>query len=541
MGKIINRFIKIYFLFKVNFIVILLAGCVGSSMQKQKLAKEESSIVLNGVSISVPKLNKQPVSTSETIKIEALIKSLNEINKPDIGYSPTLSGSNFPPLNDYAQLEVIHVSNHDLKRNNSVKQLVELGPKALPLLIKHLADDTPTKLVITHDGFFGGMWYGKELPYNPISEKELKAHLSAGFSNTAGGDSISDSQSKNIKSHTVNIGDLCFTIIGMITNRSYQSVRYQPTACTVINSPVNEPILAKALIAMWNKIDCREELFRHLLIDFYTHGENNYFQDGAAIRLLYYFPNESASIILERLDSFSSKMNDENKEQLNRNNIEIASFIKSIAWSKISKIRKAIQRIVANSTEVDVVLNGIPALENLKAEPFFQKLNIMLLKSNGNFEYPSQTPQDLLNSIFTIFPKRISEVLNVYISNCGREGLINSIYFMYTSEIDLAPKILKNYLNDFNTGIGSYTMEIRSNYEHINESDYLPMRIKDNAYVLICRALGDKDAVCFGSPKKMDELINVLFDRLSTDNKNIKFTKNELIERAKERQYYYKK
>ena len=39
----------------------------------------------------------------------------------------------------------------------------------------------------------------------------------------------------------------------MITNRPYNAVRYQPTACIVLNSPTTSPVIAKALRAMWGQ------------------------------------------------------------------------------------------------------------------------------------------------------------------------------------------------------------------------------------------------------------------------------------------------
>ena len=101
--------------------------------------------------------------------------------------------------------------------------------------------------------------------------------------------------------------------IGQIVGRGYQAVRYQPTACIVINSPTEDQELRKQVRAIWESKDPRQRLFESLLTDYatvadYVDGESfdiwgmaGDLQCEAAMRLLYYFPKESAPLIAKRL------------------------------------------------------------------------------------------------------------------------------------------------------------------------------------------------------------------------------------------------
>src|SRR5262249_48030258 len=115
-----------------------------------------------------------------------------------------------------------------------------------------------------------------------------------------------------LTTYMVKVGDICFNIIGQIVGRRYLAVRYQPTACIVINSPVADADLAKDVREIWTSNTPTRTLFHSLLTDYSCRGVyNGHSFDGwgigsdlqceAAMRLLYYFPKETAALIAERL------------------------------------------------------------------------------------------------------------------------------------------------------------------------------------------------------------------------------------------------
>ncbi len=114
--------------------------------------------------------------------------------------------------------------------------LVALGAEAIPTLLAHLDDETPTRLVFGAGGGFGATWMSTELDANPIQKDEIAAILAAfpeGWADETSqfeGDDFGREKSY-LDRHVVTLGDCCFVLLGQITNRTYQALRYQPTMC----------------------------------------------------------------------------------------------------------------------------------------------------------------------------------------------------------------------------------------------------------------------------------------------------------------------
>jgi hypothetical protein len=523
---------------KQQIIIVLalcsaLAGC-SQAADSQRAERNEKSWV---EPFTAPKLTPSPVSDEDDKKADGLIRSLKEISRPDFGLSPTLGGTDFPPVPDAAEVGCLLFTNHNLHRSDAVTRLVELGPHAVPSLLKHLSDETSTKLVVTHEGGFGGMWYARELPRNAASERERNAVTPAGSSKLKAGRSSSRPEQKgdDVRKHTVTIGDVCFVIIGMITNRGYQAVRYQPTACIVINSPTTTPELAEAVRGLWAPKDVREELYHHLLTDYYTRGPRSRLQCGAAMRLLYYFPRESAPLVAARIKSFTFKDDEAWQARMERNGVVESEFIKAVAWHNNPELRQAIRTLVIGSQDDGTVVSGTPAMVGAATDSFYGKLRGMLSKANRGYGYPSTGPQGLLRAIAALYPKRTAEAFKDYLGNGVRESQINLLSFMASTRTDLAPQVLSPLLTDRSSGLGSYLRDGGVKKERYKESDYQPMRMCDNAYELICRALGDKTTVCTGTVEEMDARIAALRERLASARKNMDFTPEEIKERVKDR------
>ena len=121
------------------------------------------------------KLDAQPpISKEDEARIRELIKNLANISSPDFGFSPTMSGGAFAPIPTARQAGAMLLTDHQLKTSDDFVELVKLGPRALPFLLKALDDQTATELVLTHDNVFGGMWFANELRGNPGNDAEQK-------------------------------------------------------------------------------------------------------------------------------------------------------------------------------------------------------------------------------------------------------------------------------------------------------------------------------------------------------------------------------
>jgi hypothetical protein len=322
----------------------------------------------------IPKVNLSPApkAGADEARIEALVATLASLENLDLGVSPTIGDRAFLPLNAWKKAGAFVLTNPRIRSSDALKRLVALGPAALPALLAHLDDPTPTKLRVDHDGRFGAMWFANELSGNPLSRPE-QAVLQ-----------IHEHDEKNlfgrehVRSYVVKVGDICLVAIGQITGRGYQTVRYQPTACVVINSPTHDAELCAQVRAMWQSDDPRRRLFDSLLLDYRTQGKydgvsfdgwyvGSNLQVEATMRLLYYFPKESASLIAARIDRLNvsrigpptgePKSDSEFDAWVKReveNGVRTDKFIAAAAWSNQPEIIASIKRMIDRTDDKEL-------------------------------------------------------------------------------------------------------------------------------------------------------------------------------------------
>jgi len=137
---------------------------------------------------------------------------------------------------------------------SQMSELVRRGPSALPELIQHLDDKRPTQLQVGNDdspksthqiGVDAFMFTFFSDEYDPririfYSEKQRDnrpRHLDKDFQGR----------------YTVTVGDICYVLIGQIVNRRLLSVRYQPSAGLVVNSPIEAPVIVQMVRADWGQ------------------------------------------------------------------------------------------------------------------------------------------------------------------------------------------------------------------------------------------------------------------------------------------------
>lgn len=274
----------------------------------------------------------------------------------------------------------------------ALRRLVKWGPKSVPYLLAALDDSTPTRLSVSHDKILpvpfhltlhesypvtgpisGGMWHTSELPVNPLNVRESLVQLllpSPGIEKGL-------HTSKYLGSYTVTIGDVCFVALGQIVNRNYEAVRYQPTALVFINSPTIDHELCAQVRAVWSSDDPHRLLFDSLLRDYATRmhpdgqslnaWEVGSLQTEAARRLLYFYPEETASVIAARLRSLDVGRTDLpgsiskagpgdlfTKREI-ANGVSTSEFIKAIAWSDHRLIDAAMAELAKRTEDPELL------------------------------------------------------------------------------------------------------------------------------------------------------------------------------------------
>ena len=232
---------------------------------------------------------ERPVAADAEKEISGLIDKLPQIAEGDVGYMPTRSGSGFLPLGK-SETGALLLGQEVPTGSDTMRRIVEHGAVAIPQLIAHLDDKRETKMKLKHELGIGGMFFEDEYDYNRRTTKTKPAEVNRDM---FGGDE------KHPDEHAVTVGDLCFVALGQIVNRHFSAVRYQPTACIMINSPTYSERLRKAVKKEWGTLTPAQH--KESLIRDFKEPDSENRRIGAAIRLGYYYPAELEPLVLAQL------------------------------------------------------------------------------------------------------------------------------------------------------------------------------------------------------------------------------------------------
>jgi hypothetical protein len=310
------------------------------------------------------------VSGKRANYIKALISSLAGLDKADFGLSSTRDAYDFCAVSAHKLRKPLTQAHNVSHWRDALRSLVSLGPEALPYLLQALDDKRPCKLTIQHESTFGWMWFGGELRGNPVNPTEASLFSPRPDLNNARGGSIT--------SYTVKVGDVCFVAIGQIVGRGYQAVRYQASACIVVNSPTRDAALRDAVRTTWASKQPAQKLFYSLLADYTTAGIfdgksldswswASDLQCQAALRLLYYFPKEALPLVLERLHHLrtaKAKNLDDYIRRCVADGVRSEDFIRSISWCKAPAIRARLMQIFRRSNDLDIMLAALAGVDD---------------------------------------------------------------------------------------------------------------------------------------------------------------------------------
>jgi ankyrin repeat protein len=222
------------------------------------------------------------------MNIRDLIDKLQEVAEGDTGYLPTQSGSGFLPLGT-SQAAALLLGQKPPARSDTLRELVKRGAAAVPHLIAHLDDQRPTKITIRYRSALGGMYFVDEYDYNSRTAKQPPEGVNR----------RRDWSENDPDTHTVTVGDLCFVALGQIVNRRFSAVRYQPTACIMINSPTRSEALRRAVKKEWG--DLTPEQHKKSLVRDFLDPDSEYRRTDACLRLGYYYPDALEPLALKQL------------------------------------------------------------------------------------------------------------------------------------------------------------------------------------------------------------------------------------------------
>lgn len=332
-------------------------------------AKEHLDIAHLDVRLGkIPVVNlpaRTPVTVEQKTRIVAWIAALADTQSPDIGFSSSETGQNFAPIPGQRRRQVILFDGKKHRTSEAFRKLVETGPVALPYLLTAVDDPTPTQLRVS-DSFGTLIVGGAEILCNPVNRFETRTFAKGELGK------LKESTDPDLESgfqnrYTVKVGDICYVAIGQIVGRPYEAVKYVPTGIVVVNSTTSYPDAPKQLRAIWAGKDPTKSLLDSLLIDYATEGifngktlagwsEGSRYQIEATIRLLYYFPEETAPLIAARLKSLdvSVATSDASMQRDVKNRVATVAFIEAVSWCQAATIREALADIAKRSDDPQI-------------------------------------------------------------------------------------------------------------------------------------------------------------------------------------------
>jgi len=398
---------------------------------------------------------KTAADPAQAERIAELITQLTEIDAPDYGLSPTMTGSAFLPIAGQSSAGAFVLTDHKLKSSAALKSLVELGPEAVPFLLTALDDARPTKLKLDDSSDFGVIYHDEEMEVNPVNPAERPVERKNNDLSVIGLERASG--------YTLKVGDVCFVALGQIFGRRYEAIRYQPTAITIVNSPVHRPKLREAIRRNWASDDPRRKLFDSLRSDYATEGifngksldgwySGSNFQCGAALRLLYYFPKEFTPALVVRLNELDVGIglgDDDFMLRWVKNRVRTDEFVKGVAWSKEPDLRAAFTDLFRRAQDVQAMLAAMPAVDDvdLIRTRFETLLGALPAEERG----PYGDGYFLLQALAHRTPQTCNPVFARYLKDAGTQRCHTVCKVLRESRFDGSVKLLAGLLDDRRT------------------------------------------------------------------------------------------
>jgi hypothetical protein len=469
---------------RIALVAALILGVVAVAHVAAKAKDPRQTPVKLGERPQVSLSPRPPLTDAQTQHIKELIASLSTLDKPDFGLSATMSGTNFAAIPGQEHAGALLLTDHGLGQSTALKELVTLGPDALPFLLDALDDKTPTKVTITHDHGFGAMWFARELDLNPVSPAEK-----ALFDPPAD----KEQHEQYVKSYTIKVGDVCFVAIGQIVGRAYQAVRYQPTACVVLNSPTNDAKLCDIVRGIWKSEEPRRKLFDSLCADYATVGIfngnsldgwewGNDLQCGAALRMLFYFPKETDALLAGRLDKLNVSKDVGIEDYIHRcvaNEVRSETFINVVAWSPASAVRAALTGVFKRADDLDSLLAALPAVDDKDLIRSRLERRLIALPAEGQWSYGDGTK--LLTAVLVKTPAAAKAMFDRYLQNATAERCFIVCVALRDEKVTWDVDVLFPMLTDTRTFGQDYAVVAGQNEPR------LPIRVCDEAAVTLSR------------------------------------------------------
>ena len=301
----------------------------------------------------------------------------------------------------------------------------------------------------------------------------------------------------------------------------------------MLTSPTHDAKLCRAVRDIWSSKDSAQKLLDSLLLDYATQvvfdRENPYavglggrLPVDAAMRLLFYFPAESAELIARRLDKLdvtahrpgSGSMHgpeevDEDLRQCVANGVRAADFVKAVAWCREPRIKAAVLRIFELPTNPFVVLASMRSV-GPDNPTMIRERAAKMLADRPEDGGPFGNGYHLLIALGEYGGTEARPLFQEYLATSSVQHCRSVCHALREVRREWAAGLLAPLLSDRREADGwSYAVNPAQNEPR------LPIRICDEAAETIAEATRDLSFKMQGTHADLDRQVKVIQDALT--------------------------
>lgn len=237
------------------------------------------------------------------------------------------------------------------------------------------------------------------------------------------------------------VGDLCFEILGAITNRRYAVFAYQPTSSAYVRSPVLDDRLATYLRHAWGGADFERRLADSLVADAKQRVDWD-LAAGGVIRLVRYFPTEAADAV-NRFLADSRPLAETDVEVHRR----LSAVMRTLATSNASQFSRVAADIATRESDAGLFLAAVgPLYMASDRERHLNRIEAVLRVSVR--DYNQTDAERVLYLTMQAIPDARDQLLDAFLEGPTRGSQLLRMTHAAKDPIDWIPCALIKLLKD---------------------------------------------------------------------------------------------
>jgi hypothetical protein len=232
-------------------------------------------------------------------------------------------------------------------------------------------------------------------------------------------------------------------------------------------------------------------------------------QCDAALRLLYYFPKESAQVIAERLAKLDVRHTRNAKELIRlmvANGVRQDDLIRATSWSREPALRAAVTGIFKRAGNSSVLLAALPAVDDVSL--IHRRLD-PLIDALPSDDWPYYEGFRLLSALGKHSPATAQPVFRRYLRDAGIPRRLTMCAVLRELDVPWDVELLAPLLEDKRISPDQYEVDSR------NHGLQLPIRVCDRAAESLAANHPDLRFVLAGPHADLDKQIAAIRGQLA--------------------------